>query len=143
MCRRGTNAYTHRLDFQYNNFGNVFSIVKKWPLLVNFNIKKIKFSMWVWDFVDIYLTHLGTRIKWCAIHAYLKQLFFGLQNSIVPHWHKEKKLFSSNLNFMISQMVRNECVKFGRHVNGQVNYKILWLKVPNNAQTLHKLPGFW
>jgi hypothetical protein len=38
MCRRSTDAYAHRLDFQYNNFGNVFSIVKKRPLLVNFNI---------------------------------------------------------------------------------------------------------
>jgi hypothetical protein len=35
MCRGGTNAYAHRLDFQYNNFGDVFSIVKKHPLLVN------------------------------------------------------------------------------------------------------------
>jgi hypothetical protein len=38
MCRRGTNAYAHCLDFQYNNFEDVFSIVKKWPLLVNFSI---------------------------------------------------------------------------------------------------------
>jgi hypothetical protein len=38
-----------------------------------------------------------------------------------------KKTFSSTLNFMTSQMVKNDCVKFGRHVNRQVNYKILWL----------------
>jgi hypothetical protein len=36
--RRGTNAYAHLLGFQYNNFGDVFSIVKKQPLLVNFSI---------------------------------------------------------------------------------------------------------
>jgi hypothetical protein len=35
----------------------------------------------------------------------------------------------------IAQMVRNEYVKFGRHVDRQVNYKILWFKVPNDAQT--------
>jgi hypothetical protein len=35
MCRRGTNAYAHHLDFQYNNFGDAFFIVKKWPFLVN------------------------------------------------------------------------------------------------------------
>jgi hypothetical protein len=39
-------------------------------------------------------------------------------------------------------MVRNECVKFGRHVDRQVNYKILQLKVLNNAQTLHNPPCF-
>jgi hypothetical protein len=38
MCRGGTNAYAHRLNFQYNNFGDVFFIVKKRPLLVNFSI---------------------------------------------------------------------------------------------------------
>jgi hypothetical protein len=40
---------------------------------------------------------------------------------------------------MISQMVRNECVKFGKHVDRQINYKILWLKVLDNAQicTIH------
>jgi hypothetical protein len=41
---------------------------------------------------------------------------------------------------MISQMVKNECVNFGGHVDRQVNYKILWLEVPNNAQTLHINP---
>jgi hypothetical protein len=29
MCRGGTNAYDYFLDFQYNNFGDDFSIVKK------------------------------------------------------------------------------------------------------------------
>jgi hypothetical protein len=39
MCRRGTNVYAHSLDFwYYNNFGDVFSIVKKWPLFVNCSI---------------------------------------------------------------------------------------------------------
>jgi hypothetical protein len=44
---------------------------------------------------------------------------------------------------MIPQMVRNECEKFGRHIDKYANYKILQLKVPNNAQTLHNLPCFW
>jgi hypothetical protein len=38
MRRRGTIAYAHCLDFQYNNFGDVFFIVKKWAWLVNFSI---------------------------------------------------------------------------------------------------------
>jgi hypothetical protein len=67
----GTNAYAHRLDFQYNNFGDVFSIVKKWPLFGEFqhtSLWKIFFSqcstlLMGMRFVNIYLTHLGTRIK--------------------------------------------------------------------------------
>jgi hypothetical protein len=37
-----------------------------------------------------------------------------------------KKFFISTLNFMVLQMVRNECVEFGRSVERQVNYKILY-----------------
>ena len=55
---------------------------------------------------------------------------------------KKKKTFLSTLNFMISQMVSNESVKFGRYVEKQVNYKILQLKVSNNLQTLHNPPWF-
>jgi hypothetical protein len=44
---------------------------------------------------------------------------------------------------MILQMVKNEYVKFGRHVDKQINYNILQLKMPNNAQTLHSPPYFW
>jgi hypothetical protein len=41
MSRKGTNAYVHHLDFQYNNFGDVFSIVKNRRLLVNFSVPHI------------------------------------------------------------------------------------------------------
>jgi hypothetical protein len=36
-----------------------------------------------------------------------------------------KKTFSSTLNVMILQMVRNETVRFGRHIDIEVSYKIL------------------
>ena len=42
---------------------------------------------------------------------------------------------------MILEIVENECMKFGRHVDRQVNYKTLRL-VPNTAQTLHNPPCF-
>jgi hypothetical protein len=32
------------------------------------------------------------------------------------------------LNIMILQTVRNECVRFGGHVDIEVSYKILWTK---------------
>jgi hypothetical protein len=38
---------------------------------------------------------------------------------------RAKKTFSSTLNVMISQMVRNESVRFGRHIDIEVSYKIL------------------
>jgi hypothetical protein len=41
------------------------------------------------------------------------------------------------LNVMISQMVRNESVRFGRHIDIEVSYKILWLEVPKLVPILH------
>jgi uncharacterized protein YpmS len=41
-----------------------------------------------------------------------------------------KFLFFSTLNFTILQMVRNECVKFDGHIDTQISYKILQLKIP-------------
>jgi hypothetical protein len=38
MCRGGTRACFHRLDFQSKNFSYAIFIVKKWPLYVNFCI---------------------------------------------------------------------------------------------------------
>jgi hypothetical protein len=52
----------------------------------------------------------------------------------------EKKTFFSTSKFMILQMVRNECVRFGQHVEIQVNYKILQLEVRKKAPILHNLP---
>jgi hypothetical protein len=46
-----------------------------------------------------------------------------------PLWAQGKKAFLSTLNVMILQMVRNECVRFGGHVDIEVRYKILRLDV--------------
>jgi hypothetical protein len=48
-----------------------------------------------------------------------------------------KKTFSSILNVMISQMVRNESVRFGRHIDIEVSYKILEFEVPKLVPILH------
>jgi hypothetical protein len=45
--------------------------------------------------------------------------------------------FSSTLNVMISQMVRNENVRFGTHIDIEISYKILWLEIPKLVLTLH------
>jgi hypothetical protein len=38
---------------------------------------------------------------------------------------------------MISQMVRNESVRFGEHIDIEVSYKILWFEVPKLVPILH------
>jgi hypothetical protein len=43
---------------------------------------------------------------------------------------------------MILQMVWNESVRFGGHINIQVSYKILWLEVQKKASIFHNLPCF-
>jgi hypothetical protein len=53
-----------------------------------------------------------------------------------------KKTFSSTLNVMILLMVRNGRVRFGRHIDIEVSYKILWLEVPRLVPILHYLTCF-
>jgi hypothetical protein len=48
----------------------------------------------------------------------------------------EKKV-SSTLNVMISEIVMNESVRFGRHIDIEVSYKILQLEVPKLVPILH------
>jgi hypothetical protein len=43
---------------------------------------------------------------------------------------------------MISQTVRNECIRFGGHVHIEISYKILWLEILNEAQNLLNSPCF-
>jgi hypothetical protein len=43
---------------------------------------------------------------------------------------------------MILQMVRNEHVRFGGHVDIEVSYKILQLEILKKTQILHNLPCF-
>jgi hypothetical protein len=48
-----------------------------------------------------------------------------------------KENFSSTLNVMISQMVRNESVRFGKLIDIEISYKILQLKVPKLVPILY------
>jgi hypothetical protein len=43
---------------------------------------------------------------------------------------------------MISQMVRNENVRFGRHIDIEVSYTILQLEIRKLVQILHYLACF-
>jgi hypothetical protein len=71
-----------------------------------------------------------------------KIVFFGLQNSIVPLKRSGNFLFLLALNIIILQSVRNECVRFGGHVDIEVNYKILVLDVLKKIPSLQNSPCF-
>jgi hypothetical protein len=43
---------------------------------------------------------------------------------------------------MILQMVRNESVRFGRHIDIEVSYKTLQLEIPKLVLILHYLSCF-
>jgi hypothetical protein len=76
------------------------------------------------------------------IPIYLKKWFFWPLKHCNPPGTQGNKTFSSTLNVMISQMVRNECLRFRVHVNIQVSYKSLLLKIPKEVLILHQPPGF-
>jgi hypothetical protein len=92
--------------------------------------------------VDMYLTHLGIRIQRSSFHIYLKKWIFWTPKDSCPPWTVAKKIKSSTLNVMISQMARNESVRFGRHIDIEVSYKILQLEVLKLVLILHYLACF-
>jgi hypothetical protein len=106
--------------------------ISPYPLVEIDDFLKVPHLVWAWDFVDMYLTHLGIRI-WRGIRS----SFLGPQKTTVFFLAGIKKTFSSTLNVMISQMVRNEIVRFGRHIDIEINYKILQLKIPKLILILH------
>jgi hypothetical protein len=67
----------------------------------------------------------------------LKKVIFLEPKRLLSPFAGAKKTFSSTLNVMISQMVRNDSVIFGRHIDIEVCYKILQLEVPKLVLILH------
>jgi hypothetical protein len=111
---------------------NLLMWISAYPLVEIDDFLKVPHLSWAWDFVDMYLTHLGIRIWRGTFHIYLKKWFFWTQKTA-----RAKKTFSSTLNVTISQMVRNEIVRFGRHIDIEVSYKILQLEIPNLVLIFH------
>jgi hypothetical protein len=70
-----------------------------------------------------------------------KVVFWAFKTLLSPSG-TGKKTFLSTLNVMISQMVRNECIRFGGHVDIEVSYKIFQLEIPNEAPILLNSPCF-
>jgi hypothetical protein len=59
------------------------------------------------------------------IQNLLEKVVFLDPKRLLSPFCRGKKTFSSTLNVIISQMVRNESVRFGRHIDIEVRYKIL------------------
>jgi hypothetical protein len=70
-CRRGTRACFYRLDFQSKNVPHL---------------------LWIWDFGDMYLTHLETSIWRGSFHIYFKKWFFWSSKLCCPLKAQWKKL---------------------------------------------------
>jgi hypothetical protein len=52
---------------------------------------------------------------------------------------EKKKNYSSTLNVMTLQMSKNECIRYGGHINIQVIYKISKLEIPKKAPILYTI----
>jgi hypothetical protein len=68
-----------------------------------------------------------------VIHIYSKKMVFLPLKILLYPLNTRINLFFSTLNVTISEMVKNECERFGGHVDMQVSYKILQLEVSKKA----------
>ena len=113
--------------------------ISAYPLAENDFVLNVPHLLWVWDLGDIYLIHLKTRIWRSIFHIYFKIWFFWASNLCCPLRAHGKNTFLSTLNIMNLQMVRNECVRFGGHVDIKVSYKILRLDLLKETLILHNI----
>jgi hypothetical protein len=116
--------------------------ISAYSLVENDFFLNVPHLLWVWDFGDIYLAHLETRIWRGSFHIYLKKWFFWPSKLCCPLRAQGENIFLSTLNIMILQMVRNECTRFGGHVDIEVSYKILQLNILKKTPILHNLSCF-
>jgi hypothetical protein len=86
---------------------------------------KVSHIVWAWVFVDMYIIHLEIRIQRSTFHIYLRKWFFWTSKDYCPPLAWAKETLSSTLNVMILQMIRNKTIRFGKHIDIEVSYKIL------------------
>jgi hypothetical protein len=72
----------------------------------------------------------------------LEKVVFLAFKTLLSPFGTRKETFLSTLNVMILQTVKNDCVRFGGHVHIEVSYKILQLKILNEASNLLNSPCF-
>jgi hypothetical protein len=60
----------------------------------------------------------------------LEKVVFLDPKRLLSPFGRGKIFFSSTWNDMILQIIRNESLRFGRHIDIEVSYKILQLEIP-------------
>jgi hypothetical protein len=77
-------------------------------------------------------------------NPYLEIVVFLAFKTLLSLFGTEDENFfvKKTLNVLISQTVRNECARFGGHVDIEVSYKILQLEILNEAPILLNSPCF-
>jgi hypothetical protein len=128
----------------------LFILSKKWPLYANFSIPPFGnwwFSQGSTPFVAMrFCGHVpnsprNKNLKRLMPYLLEKVIFLDPKRLLSPRTGA-KNTFSSTLNVMISQMVRNESVRFGSHIDIEFSYKILQLEIPKLVLILHYLACF-
>jgi hypothetical protein len=117
MCRGSTRVYVHRLNFWYNNFFYVFFFVnhcKKtnlcmwisaYPLAENDFFLNVPHLFWIWDFEDMYLTHLEQEYGESHSISTSKNGFFWPSKVCIPLGQWEKSFF---VNFECYNLANSE-----------------------------------
>jgi hypothetical protein len=150
MSLSSTKVCAHRSHFQCEKFLYVFFIFKKRPLFVNFSIPPSA----KWFFLQCSTSPVTMRI--CGhvpnspmnrnpkrlIPYICQKWIFGPPKLYCTSRAWAEKTFWWTLNVMILQTVRNECLRFGGHIDIEVSYKILQLDVLKKTPTLQNPPCF-
>jgi hypothetical protein len=67
--------------------------ISAYPLVEIDDFLKVSHLVWAWDFVDMYLTHLGIRTQRDIFHIYLRKWFFWTPKDCSPPLTRAKKPF--------------------------------------------------
>jgi hypothetical protein len=102
MCRRGIRACFYCPDFNPRIFHMLFLLsenglcmwISAYPFVQNDIFFKVPWVSWIWDFVDMYITYLGTRIWSPSIHTYsIKMVFLASKTLLYPLSIGKKAIF--------------------------------------------------
>jgi hypothetical protein len=69
--------------------------ISAYPFVQNDIFSKVPYVSWIWDFVDMYPTHLRTRIWSSSIHNYSKNKFFWPLKLCYTPWAQGKSFFKN------------------------------------------------
>jgi hypothetical protein len=101
----------------------------------------LRFHKWIWDFVDMHLTHLGTRIWSPSMHTYSIKWFFWPPKLCCIPWAQGKELLFNFEPYDLANNMEWMC-KIWWTFKHTSSYKILRLEVQKKASILHNLPCF-